>query len=600
MLKLFRVALMAVYVFAGLQTSVQAEDFLPQEQAFRFSALVRDASSIEVRFLIAQDYYLYRERFAFSAEGATLGTAEIPKGKIKFDPNFEKNVETYHHEVRIRIPYTATGPFRLKVSSQGCSERGLCYPPMDSFASLSPVMSSQVDAPANKTDSTEVSSGLQNQSTPAVSSSVETAVDENSELGRIASSFASGRLLVILPLFLLLGLGLSFTPCVLPMLPILSFIIAGEGAQTSRQRGFILALAYSMGMALVYTALGVAAGLIGEGLSAALQSPPVLTVFALLMGLLALSMFDIYQLQVPGSVQTVLSSWSERQRGGKLLGVFIMGAISALIVGPCVAAPLAGALVYISQTRNVFIGGSALFAMAVGMSLPLLLLGLSAGALLPRAGLWMKAVKPFFGVMMLAMALWMVASLIPAWLLMLGWGLLATGYGIFLLRSKALAWKGRSTGVLFAILGALELVGLASGGREAWAPLAHLNGHTQSKTAFMRIKSLAELEGAIASAGGRSVMLDFYADWCVSCLEMEKLTFTDAHVKSELDQMLLLQTDVTANNADDKALLKRFGLFGPPGIIFFDQQGQEKPVARVIGFQKPELFLQNLRRARAE
>jgi thiol:disulfide interchange protein DsbD len=381
------------------------------------------------------------------------------------------------------------------------------------------------------------------------------------------------------------------------MVPILSFIIAGEGAQTSRQRGLLLAVAYSLGMALVYTALGIAAGLIGEGLSATLQSPPILSAFAILMAVMALSMFDVYQLQVPASLQLALTRLSERQRGGKLLGVFVMGAISALIVGPCVAAPLAGALVYISQTRNVLIGGSALFAMAVGMSVPLLLVGISAGSLLPRAGAWMQTVKHFFGVLMLALALWMVSSLIPAWLLMLGWGLLGAGYGVFLMRDTSLGWRARMMGTIFIALGGVQLLGLATGGRDAWSPLSQLRGQQHQKTEFTRVRSVAELDAALANTGGRRVMLDFYADWCVSCIEMEKFTFTTPEVKEKLDQMLLLQADVTANNADDKALLKRFGLFGPPGIILFDAHGTESRGTRVIGYQSPAQFLQSLQKA---
>ncbi len=422
----------------------QAQDFLPPEKAFAFSARMRDVSTVEVSFRIADGYYMYRDKIAVSAEGATLGQIEIPRGEIKFDPNFDKELETFRQQLTIAIPVQASGSFQLKVTSQGCADKGLCYPPMDSIAALSPADNGTAAPSANAAPSAT-----------AVTASV-------SEMGRIEASLASGRLALILPLFLLLGLGLSFTPCVLPMVPILSFIIAGEGAQTSRQRGFVLAVAYSLGMALVYTALGIAAGLIGEGLSATLQSPPILSAFAILMAVMALSMFDVYQLQVPASLQLALTRLSERQRGGKLIGVFLMGAISALIVGPCVAAPLAGALVYISQTRDVFIGGSALFAMAIGMSVPLLLVGVSAGSLLPRAGAWMQTVKHFFGVLMLALALWMVSSLIPAWLLMLGWGLLGAGYGVFLMRDKSLGWRARLLGTVFIALGGVQLLGLAN------------------------------------------------------------------------------------------------------------------------------------------
>ena len=572
MLKMLARLLSFLFVTLLLSGSAIADDFLPPEKAFAFSARMIDAKTIEVQYAIADSYYMYRDKLAFAATGATLGQPDIPRGKVKFDPNFEKEVETFRHQLTLRLPVQAVDAFTLKVTSQGCSDKGLCYPPMQSVAKLTP------SASAGNADNTA-------------------APVADGELGRIEASLASGRLAIILPLFLLLGLGLSFTPCVLPMVPILSFIIAGEGAQTSRQRGLLLSVAYSLGMALVYTALGIAAGLIGEGLSAALQSPPILTAFAILMAVMALSMFDVYQLQVPASIQLVLTRLSERQKGGKLLGVFVMGAISALIIGPCVAAPLAGALVYISQTRNVFIGGSALFAMAVGMSVPLLLVGVSAGSLLPRAGAWMQTVKQFFGVLMLALALWMVASLIPGWLLMLGWGLLGAGYGAFLLREKSLGWRARFIGAVFLALGAVQLVGAATGGRDAWSPLAHLSGNQHQKTAFTRVRTVAELDAALASTGGRRVMLDFYADWCVSCIEMEKLTFTDPAVKAKLDQMLLLQADVTANNDDDKALLKRFGLFGPPGIILFDANGTENRGARVIGYQPPTQFLKSLQKA---
>ena len=563
-----------------LQVLHADEDFLPPEQAFRFSARMVDAATIEVSFRIADGYYMYRERLGFRAEGAQLGAADIPRGKIKFDPNFDKDVETFRDQLTVRIPVQAAGGFTLRVASQGCSDKGLCYAPMESVASLS-AGTAAAGAAADT----------------ATKAAPPTLASTDTEMGRIQASLATGSLSVILPLFLLLGLGLSFTPCVLPMVPILSFIIVGEGTHTSRRRGFSLSLAYALGMALVYTALGIAAGLIGEGLSAALQSPLVLTSFALLMAALSLSMFDVYQLQVPASVQLMLTRLSERQKGGKLIGVFVMGAISALIVGPCVAAPLAGALVYISQTRDVLVGGSALFAMAAGMSVPLLLVGLSAGSLLPRAGHWMQAVKPFFGVLMLALALWMVNSLIPGWALMLGWGGLALGYGVFLLRAGRLGLAAKALGLAFLLAGAVQWVGLATGGRDAWAPLAHLTGQRVAKAEFRRIRTVDELDRAIAASAGKPVMLDFYADWCVSCLEMEKLTFTDPAVRAAMDQMLLLQADVTANNADDKALLKRFGLFGPPGIIFFDGQGQELRAARVIGFQAPARFLESLRQA---
>ncbi|RJG02362.1 protein-disulfide reductase DsbD [Noviherbaspirillum sedimenti] len=547
------------------------DEYLPPEQAFKFSASMKDAGTIAVRFDIADGYYMYRERFGFTAEGASLGTPQLPSGKVKFDETFQKDVETYRKAVTVLLPVEAGGIFKLNVASQGCADKGLCYAPMASLAELD----------VRAVPSSGTSAGV---NVPV------------SEMGRIEAALKSGSLLAIVPLFLILGLGLAFTPCVLPMVPILSSIIVGEGAQAGRKRAFILSLAYSLGMALVYTALGVAAGLIGEGLAAALQKPPILIGFAVLMLAFALAMFDVYQMQMPAFIQTRLLQASEKQAHGKLLGVFAMGALSALIVGPCVAAPLAGALIYISQTRDVLVGGGALFAMAAGMSIPLLLVGISAGTLLPRAGAWMAEVKRFFGVLMLAMALWMVSPLLPGNLQMLGWALLAGAYGAFLLWSRRAGWLAKACGLAFALVGALQLTGVATGASDPLAPLAKLRGNEVRHVEFMRVKSLAELETAVAQARGKTVLFDFYADWCVSCKEMEKFTFTDPRIQAQMGQMVLLQADVTANNEDDKALLKRFKLFGPPGIVFFDKQGREIPGGRVIGFQNAERFLQSLER----
>jgi thioredoxin:protein disulfide reductase len=604
------VRLLAAWLLACLAFVSPAhadDDFLPPEQAFKFSAHMADAHTIVVNYAIADGYYMYRERFRFTATGAKLGEPVIPPGKIKYDDTFQKNVETYHNGVEIRIPVDATGPFTLNATGQGCADKGLCYPPQDASAQLTPgagggepqmsvapgqgggfAFPGQAAQPAPQVD-TPVAA-------PAAAAAPAKAAAP-SELSGIASLLQGGRLLAIVPAFILLGLGLAFTPCVLPMVPILSSIIVGEGKQVHRTRGFVLSLAYSFGMAVVYTALGVAAGLLGEGLAAALQNPWVLGGFALLIVVMALSMFDVYQLQVPAALQTRLSSASGRQSSGKLAGVFVMGAISALIVGPCVAAPLAGALVYISQTRDVVIGGAALFAMAVGMSIPLLLVGVSAGSLLPRAGLWMESVKRFFGVLMLAMALWMAAPVLPGLLQMVLWAALLLGYGFYLLRGLRGHWAGLALGAASVVLGATQLVGVASGARDPLAPLARFTGGAPAQPlAFTRIKTVTQLDAALATTGGRTAMLDFYADWCVSCKEMEKLTFVDPAVKARLANTVLLQVDVTANDVDDRAMLKRFGLFGPPGIILFDRQGKEIPDSRVIGYQDTNKFLGSLGR----
>jgi thiol:disulfide interchange protein DsbD len=430
-------ALIAVLLLLSTPNLFAEENYLPPEQAFKFSARVADAKTIEVTFAIADDYYMYRERFAFKVQGASLGMPTFPAGKIKFDETFQKNVETYRKTVTIKMPVQASGAFTLTVTSQGCADKGLCYAPMESTVKLSPngkgglleaIAASQseingtvaLDAPQAKV----TASSLSMSRTEDASS-----VPAESEMGKIEAALKSGKLLAIASLFLLLGLGLSFTPCVLPMVPILSCIIVGEGTQVSRKRSFLLSLAYSLGMALVYTALGIAAGLAGEGLSASLQHPVILAAFAFLMVILSLAMFGVYQLQMPAVIQRKLLKVSEQQSAGKLLSVFTMGALSALIVGPCVAAPLAGALIYISQTRDVVVGGSALFAMAAGMSIPLLLIGVSAGTVLPRAGSWMGEVKRFFGVLMLGMALWIMAPILPGSAQMLGWAALTIGYG---------------------------------------------------------------------------------------------------------------------------------------------------------------------------
>ena len=473
----------------ALSARAFAQDFLEPEAAFRFSARMADGGTAEVSFDIADGYYMYRDRFKFSADGAKLGAPELPPGKVKYDQSFAKEVETYRHRVTVRIPVQGEGPFVLRVTSQGCADAGLCYSPMESGSTL------EAAAP-------------------------------------LAQVLHGGQLLKVVPLFLLLGLGLAFTPCVLPMVPILSSIIVGDSAKPSRKRGLLLSAAYSLGMALVYTAFGIAAGLAGEGLAASLQKPVVIGGFALLLAALALSMFGVYELQLPNALQSRLAESSNRRSAGKLAGVFGMGAISALMVGPCVAAPLAGALVYISQTRDVLVGGSALFAMAAGMSVPLVLVGVSAGSLLPRAGAWMVWVKRGFGIMLLALAAWMALPLLPS--------------------------------------------------------------HHTSALPFKRITTVQQLEAELAQ--GRPVMLDFYADWCVSCKEMEKFTFSAAPVKAALQGAVLLQADVTANTGEDKALLKRYGLFGPPAIILFDGGGKER--TRVIGFQDAERFQQTLAKLR--
>ena len=593
----FLLALLAVGLPVAAAFAAGA-DYLDPEQAFRGQARSMDGQTIELRIDVAPDYHLYRERVSVEldgAAGAQLGAVELPQGQLEHDANFDRDVEVLRGAVPIRVAMArAERDFRLRVTYQGCADEGLCYPPQSALVQAS-VERGRIERAAWLGDVAE----------PATA-----AAAPATEMARVESALKSGRLPVIAGVFLLAGLLLAFTPCVLPMVPILSAIIVGQGARPTRLRGFALALAYALGMATVYTAFGVVAGLLGEGLAAALQNPWVLGAFALMLATLALSMFGAFELQMPGFVQSRLTSVSSRLPGGRFAGVFAMGGLSALIVGPCVAAPLAGTLVFISQTRDVVIGALALFSLAIGMSVPLLLVGLSAGSLLPRAGAWMASVKVFFGVLLLAVALWIVSPVLPAWAVMalVGAALLVGAVYLKLFDRLADFAPGRQrlakgVGLVLAVLGTTQVVGALSGGDDPMQPLRHLArsggdapaavGATARGAEFRRIRTSAELDTTLRSAG-RPVVLDFYADWCVSCKEMEHLTFSDPAVRERMAGALLLQVDVTANSDDDKALLKRFGLFGPPGIVFFDPRGVEQAAARVIGFVPPQQFTEAL------
>ena len=582
-------------------TAVSADEFLDPELAFKLEARALDGQTVELTYTVAPGYYLYHEQFKFVAPDATLGAPALPPGKVKFDETFQKNVETHRDKVVIHIPVMhAVGGFKLTATNQGCADKGLCYPPMDRVLDVR-LTAFGADGSVAVLPHVEA-----NAATPRIGAGPS---ESGSGAGaQIDAALRAGKLWPAVAVFFLAGVLLSLTPCVLPMLPILSSIIVGQGGGVSRARGFGLAVSYSLGMATVYTALGVAAGLAGEGLAATLQSPWVLASFALGLVALSLSMFGVYELQLPAAFTGRMAQASQRLPAGRVAGVFAMGGVSALIVSPCVAAPLAGALVYLSQTRDVALGGAALFALAAGMSVPLLLIGASAGALLPRAGAWMDEVKRFFGLLLLGVALWTVQPVLPGAVVLALWGALAISAAVLLLspdvRRDRLGlqrtWR-RALAAILAVCGLLELVGAASGGANPVQPLAHLSlGRSGSaltpEVVFAPVRSLAELDAAIATAG-RPVVLDFYADWCVSCKEMERFTYTDPLVQRKLNRALLLKADVTANNAQDRELLRRFQLFGPPGTLFFDRQGREVTQARVVGYQNTERFLQTLKAA---
>jgi thiol:disulfide interchange protein DsbD len=576
-----------------------ADDLLEPEKAFQFSARALDYRSIEVRFAIADGYYMYRDKFKFAlAAGseAKLGAPQLPAGIRKKD-EFYGEVETYRKEVRIRIPVerdvTAAQTLELDVTSQGCADIGVCYVPMDSKARLR-LAAADASEPGGAPDLTQAPASV------AVAPRFSIFASDLD----IAALF-EGNVLLVLASFLGFGLLLTFTPCVLPMVPILSGIIAGEGNRLNKARALVLSGAYVLGMALAYAVAGIAAAYSGTMLAAALQNPWVLGAFALVFVWLALAMFGWYDIRLPAFLHSRLHAAHGKLEGGRIASVAAMGVLSAVVVSPCVAAPLAGALLYISQTKNVALGGAALFSMALGMGVPLIAVGVSEGALLPKSGPWMEGVKKFFGVLLLAVAVWIVAPIVPVAAQMLAWAALLVGSGVALraidpLPADAAGWARvwKALGVMLLLSGAAMLVGVLSGARDPLRPLAGFGAAAgaPSATPWVRVATLAQLDERLR-APGKPVMLDFYADWCVSCKEMEAFTFSDPRVRARLDRMLLLQADVTANSEQDKLLLRRFSLFGPPGIVFFDAEGREIRGLRVIGYQDADRFLKTLAQA---
>lgn len=598
----------------GLGGSKQP-NFLPPEQAFGLQVTVRDAYTLQASFNVTPGYYLYRDKIKFEVRDGTvkIRAVTLPRGEMKQDPSFG-NTEVFHRSIQAEItlnrPNDAATGITLDATYMGCSEEGLCYPPIKKAIPLALPDAKTGQRASPVPAMTEAPPPSLITPLPATPTSTSLPDTENS---RIAQLFKGGSFWLIISFFFGAGLLLALTPCVFPMIPILSGIIVGRGHKITKMHAFILSLAYVLGMAITYAAAGVAAGFSGSLISNALQTPWVLGSFSALFVLLSLSMFGLYELQLPSSWQSKLNDTSSRLHSGHLSGVFAMGALSAVIMGPCVAAPLAGALLYIGQTHDAVLGGIALFALALGMGAPLLLIGTSAGVLLPKAGAWMEAVKKFFGVMLLALAIWIVQPLLPIGVQMLLWAALLIFSGIYLraldtLPHNARSWHRLSKGVglIALLLGVAYLVGALSGARDLLRPLGNL-GRTEAQAPatlqFSRVTNVADLDRRITEARGQAngrgqiVMLDFYADWCVSCKEMERFTFADTVVQARLKPVLLLQADVTANSEADQALLKRFGLYGPPAILFFDTQGKELGDFRVTGYQDAAQFLQSLQAA---
>jgi len=585
--------------FAGSTIAQLGESgFLPPDHAFRVGVVAQGADMVRIDFLVTPGYYLYRHRFNFgldSAAGtpsATLGTPDIPQGEWKEDEFFGRQ-QVFHEGVSVSIPVSrAPGSaveLPIVVGLQGCAEKGLCYPPekrrfkVSLPATDSVANANTIDRSVDRTSST---------SGEAQSRGAQGFV---SEQDRLAELIRTGNLSLVLATFFGLGLLLAFTPCVLPMVPILSGIIAGQGSGVTTGRAFGLSLSYVLGMAVMNTLAGIAAAAAGQQIQALFQQSWIIFLFSLIFVALALSMFGLFTIQMPASLQTRLSDVSNRQRAGTFGGVAVMGALSALIVSACVAPPLFAALAVIAQTGDVVRGGSILFVMSLGMGVPLLAIGTSASRLLPKAGGWMDTVKKFVGVLMLAVAAWMLSRLVEdRWSLLL-WAVPASiGAGLLFNEVKTRAvtgWIMRGLGAVVGLYALALIAGVFLGGRDPLAPIPQL-AKPRKNLGFTVIKTVDDLDRAIAAAAadGRPAILDFYADWCVSCKEMERYTFTDAAVHASLANAVLLKADVTANDEADQALLRRFEIFGPPTIAFWRSDGVERKNYRVVGFMKADEF----------
>jgi thiol:disulfide interchange protein DsbD len=584
------------------------DDFLSPDQAFQFQASADGPDRVRLSWVITKGYYLYRDRIKLAAADgsqASLGAPQFPDGVVKNDEYFGRQV-IYHDSLVVPVPLTRTASgaldLKLKVTYQGCAEAGLCYPPQTRDVSLLLPAGSGPGANAPGAGATGSPAAVSGAAAPAV---------YVSQQDRLAELLRSGSLMKVLLYFFGSGLLLAFTPCVLPMVPILSGLIVGGGERVTTSRAFFLSLTYVLGMAITYTLTGALFAAAGKQVQAVFQQPWIIGLFAALFVAMSLSMFGLYTVQMPSFIQTRVSEISNRQQGGSFSGVAIMGVLSALIVTTCVGPVLVAALVVIGQSGDVVRGASALFAMGLGMGAPLLVVGSSAGRWLPRAGAWMDSVKRLFGALMLALAAWMLDRIVPA-----RWSLLLFAVPAF--AAAVVLWSfvppkrgaasgmrpsilvARAASLLVAAYAVALLVGTTRGSDDLLKPLAARSA-SQDEPAFISVSSLADLRREVRSAAAahQAVMLDFYADWCTSCKEMQRFTFTDPQVRDALKSVRLLRADVTANNVDDQALLHEFQIYGPPTIAFYDREGKEHHEYRVVGYMKAQEFAQLLHQALA-
>jgi len=580
-----------------------ADDFLPPDQAFRFAALAEGTDQVRLNWEIADGYYLYRARIKVktTSTGAQLGAPPFPPGQVKTDEYFGKQ-EIYHHELIVSVPVARASAGQLdlplEVTYQGCADAGLCYPPQTKTVLVR--LSGSGAAGGGGGGAGAAAHGGEAAGSPG------TTLPPGARAAFLSQEWFSnalrGNLLIALACFYLGGLVLSLTPCVRPMVPILSGIIVGSGRPITSSRSFALSVNYVLGMAITYAIAGVASAAAGKEVQAMFQQWWVIALFAFVFIALALSMLGLFTLQMPAAVQSRLAELSNRQSAGTYGGVALMGALSALIVTTCVAPVLVGALLVISQTGAIARGGAALFAAGIGMGTPLLIVGASAGRLLPKPGPWMELVKKLFGVLMLAVAAWMLARIVPERVSLALWSVPALVLAWLLwseIRERSVLSVGlRAAGIAAALYGLALAAGSALGGTDPFAPIPGLAKPVQ-RLEFRPIRSVADLDREVtqARAQGRSVLVDFSADWCTSCKEMERYTFTDPKVQEALSTTVLLRADVTQNDADDQVLLQHFGIFGPPTIAFYGTDGRERPAYRVVGYMKADDFAARTRAA---
>jgi len=584
------------------------EDFLKREQAFQISADL-DENQLYVRWKIADGYYLYKKRFNFSVEGATMGEPVYPVGEMKYDEFFEEELEVFHHFVEIHIPLTKmSSKIVLSAGSQGCAEDGLCYTPIVETLSFTPDPQF-VDASVTPAQEKVATQDSATESTPVSSPKKATFKDLSNDQQAVANYLKDSNALIAIGLFLLLGLGLTFTPCVFPMMPIIASIIAGQD-KPSTSKAFWLSFTYVQGVAVTYVLLGILTASVGHSLAGLFQSPAIIIGVALLFILLALSMFGFYELALPSSWQNKLTGLSNSQTGGTYLGVAIMGAISALIVSPCITAPLSGALLHIANTGDYVFGALAMYALAMGMGIPLIIIGVSEGKFMLKAGGWMNGVKAAFGVSLLAVAIIISDHLIPATLVLILWGLLFIGSGVYLGAFEAAPdanWKKfwKVVGIAFVVTGIIYFVGAAQGNKDLFKPLTSQQttlGNSQNSTSLPFIQIPADyqsLKQAItkANAQGKTVMLDFYADWCVSCEEFARDIFPDPAVKKALVNSIWLQIDLSETNEKTNLLMDQLDILGLPSILFYNLDGVENPENRVTGYMSADEFVTRIDQA---